>query len=203
MKPLQLVGQRFGKLLVIEQLPNHNKNTVFKCICDCGNEKIIKGLWLTFGQNKSCGCSQYKVKTVPNRDHPLYHVWKGMKARCRDKKHASYKNYGARGVKVCLEWANDFLAFYNWAIANGWEKGLQIDKEIKSAQMKLPPLLYCPETCCFVSQKQNGRNNRNCKLDEQKVKEILQSPLTHKELAFKYSVSKSTIQKVKLKVSWQ
>lgn len=45
----------------------------------------------------------------------LYNIWNGMKQRCRDKNHIKYKNYGARGIRVCDDWLHDFMNFYNWA----------------------------------------------------------------------------------------
>jgi hypothetical protein len=113
----------------------------------------------------SCGC---KVGKNPNsRNHtthggrklPLYSVWCAMKARCYNKKRTQYKDYGGKGVIVCEEWKKDFKAFYNWAINNGWKKGLQLDKDIKG-----DGLLYSPETCCFVTPKNNSNKRRNNKI---------------------------------------
>lgn len=51
-----LTGQRFGKLIVVEQLKDKNGWTQFRCVCDCGNEKIASGNNLKYGSTKSCGC---------------------------------------------------------------------------------------------------------------------------------------------------
>lgn len=64
--------------------------------------------------------------------HPLHNVWHGIKCRCYGKSSKGYNNYGALGVIMCDEWKNNFKSFYDWAISNGWEKGLQIDKDIKA-----------------------------------------------------------------------
>jgi len=72
-----------------------------------------------------------------------------MKRRCYNQKYKKYKNYGGKGVSVCDEWRNDFMAFYNWAINNGWEKGLHIDKDIKGGN------IYSPQNCSIVTAKQN------------------------------------------------
>lgn len=86
-------------------------------------------------------------------NHPLANVWRNMKLRCYSQKDPSFKEYGGRGVTVCEEWKNDFLSFYNWAIANGWAVGLQLDKD------KLSPfqrgIIYSPESCCFITSKEN------------------------------------------------
>lgn len=74
-----------------------------------------------------------------------------MKARCNNPNAENYKWYGAIGVKVCNEWNNDFVAFKDWALKNGWKHGLQLDKDIKGNG-----LLYSPYTCCFVSSLENN-----------------------------------------------
>jgi hypothetical protein len=51
-----LVGRRYGKLLVISLNGINNKKKTWKCICDCGKEKIVDGGHLKEGSTKSCGC---------------------------------------------------------------------------------------------------------------------------------------------------
>ena len=53
-----LVGQKFGRLLVVEQLPESNKfnRRQYRCICDCGNEIITASICLVGGHTHSCGC---------------------------------------------------------------------------------------------------------------------------------------------------
>ena len=60
-----------------------------------------------------------------HRHTRLYNIWSGIKARCNRRNNPDYKLYGARGIKVCDEW-NDFIAFYAWAIANGYGETLTI-----------------------------------------------------------------------------
>ena len=56
------------------------------------------------------------------RDRKLYRIWGGMRSRCNNPNHSLYKNYGGRGIKVCKEW-NDFSAFREWAVTNGYVEG--------------------------------------------------------------------------------
>lgn len=79
-----------------------------------------------------------------------------MICRCYNKNHKTYKHYGGRGVKVCDEWRNDYQKFLDWSLANGWAKGLQLDKDIKGNG-----LLYSPETCSWVTRIQNCNNRKN------------------------------------------
>lgn len=133
-KPIRdLMGQQFGRLTVIKFLrTNKNKKAVWLCQCSCENHVLIEvvGNNLLNGQ-KSCGCINnerlYKEKygkTHGLRNHPLYIIWHNMKERCYNKNFLGYKNYGGRGITVCDEWKNNFQIFYDWSIANHWEKGI-------------------------------------------------------------------------------
>lgn len=92
--------------------------------------------------------------------HPLYSVWCGIKKRCYLKSNHNYHLYGAIGVRMCDEWLNDFVSFYNWCIDNGWEKGLQIDKDIIPRKLGIQPLLYSPEMCSIATSHQNNCSRR-------------------------------------------
>lgn len=61
---INLVGRRFGKLEVKELLPEPKKNRKYKCLCDCGNYKIVSTGHLRNGHTKSCGC--YRKSLRPN-----------------------------------------------------------------------------------------------------------------------------------------
>ena len=77
-----------------------------------------------------------------------------MKARCYYHRNPSYKNYGARGIDICNEWMTDFTEFYNWAIENGWQRGLEIDRINVN-------IGYHPGNCRFVTRIVNSRNTRS------------------------------------------
>ena len=51
-----------------------------------------------------------------------------MKSRCSNPNNHKFELYGKRGITVCKEWASSFMAFYTWATANGYEKGLSLDR---------------------------------------------------------------------------
>jgi len=156
-----------------------------KCICDCGNITIIRFLSFKKGATKSCGCIRHigKPKIHGLSRHPLYDVRKNMIARCYDSSNISYINYGGRGVTVCEEWINSLTSFYEWAINNGWEKGLEIDKDIIGNG-----LLYSPGTCCFVTKIKNANNKRNTiriTIDDKE--------LSIKDICDKYGLSRKII----------
>lgn len=85
--------------------------------------------------------------------HPLIHIHGSMMQRCNNPKNPAYKDYGARGIKVCEEWRRG-IDFLNWALLNGWHSGLEIDRRDNS-------LGYSPDNCHFVTRIVNARNRRS------------------------------------------
>jgi len=158
MKKLDLTGQRFGRLIVVEEIGiSKHGRIIWKCQCDCGNEHIAISNNLRNGDTKSCGCYR---KENPNRiTHnetrtKLYRVWQNAKNRCCRLKDKSYKHYGGRGIQMCDEWRNDFVAFRDWAYLNGYQDGLEIDRIDNDSD-------YCPENCQWVTEKTQANNRRN------------------------------------------
>lgn len=89
------------------------------------------------------------------RNKRLYGIWNGMIHRCEDRKREKFKDYGGRGIKVCDAW-HDPNAFIDWALANGYSDGLQIDRKDNSGN-------YEPNNCRWVTPKENSRNTRRNK----------------------------------------
>lgn len=85
----------------------------------------------------------------------LFNVWQTMKERCENPNRQKYKDYGGRGIKVCDEW-HEASNFVKWALENGYEKGLQLDRIDNDGD-------YCPDNCRFVTAQENNRNRRNTK----------------------------------------
>lgn len=52
---------------------------------------------------------------LSGRNKRLYKIWKEMRYRCNNPSNKSYYRYGGRGIKVCDEWNNSFVPFYEWA----------------------------------------------------------------------------------------
>ncbi len=153
---VDITGKKYNLLLVVERVENA-KNGVsrWKCLCDCGNYTIVRGGNLKSGAVKSCGCLNYSSK---NKKHgmsksSLYNIWNGMKFRCYNPKSESYKYYGGRGIKVCDDWENDAENFMEWAMSNGYEEGLTIDRIDSDKD-------YCPENCRWISKGDQAKNRR-------------------------------------------
>lgn len=146
-----VVGNSYGKLRVIDFSPTRNGHSYWVCKCECGNEKVVMGANLKRGLSRICGCmrSENKGKFVHGLTyHPLHAIWSGIKSRCGD---AQRHNGVYANIRICKEWASDFVKFYDWSIANGWEKGLQIDRIDNKGD-------YTPENCRWVTQLVNSNN---------------------------------------------
>lgn len=161
-KYLDLTGLKFNGLFVVKK--HHQKTKrgkiMWECLCDCGKIAFRVSDQLKSGKVKSCGCQQTKACVAAATKHglsrhPLWGVWSGIKQRCYYKKGDSYRNYGAMGVRMCKEWKENFLSFYTWAMQNGWERGLFVDKDIKGNGK-----LYSPKMCCIVTRAENNDHKR-------------------------------------------
>ena len=159
MKFIDLTGKKIGRLTIIS-LKAKGKRTKWNCICDCGKEKIIDGQHLRSKKIISCGCASIERISILNKTHGqsntrIYNIWCGMKTRCYDINCHTYSRYGNRGIKVCDEWKNDFQTFYNWAMANGYQDNLTIDRIDVNGN-------YEPSNCRWVDKyTQSNNTSRN------------------------------------------
>lgn len=86
----------------------------------------------------------------------LYRIWADIKTRCYNTQNHNYQKYGAKGIVMCDEWNTNYEAFRNWALANGYNNTLTIDR--------ISPLgNYEPSNCRWATQKvqQNNRSNNH------------------------------------------
>ena len=155
-----LTGCIFGRLTVIKYLgKNKNNKTKWLCLCECGNEKEILACHLKSGAIQSCGCygKEQRIKSITKhnlRYTKIYNTWLNIKNRCYNKRNVQYNDYGGRGIKVCDEWLNDFMSFYNWSMGNGYKEDLTIDRINNDGD-------YEPSNCRWVTVKIQNRNKRN------------------------------------------
>lgn len=153
-KAKDLTGQKFGRLIALYRLRNTNGRTKWLCVCECGNLVEPTQNNLQRGKTKSCGCLNKEIVTKHGKSKcKLYKVYHAMLDRCNNNHH-NYNYYGGRGIAVCDEWKDDFMAFYKWAIDNGYRDNLTIDRIDVNGN-------YEPDNCRWVTTKQQNRNKRS------------------------------------------
>lgn len=188
-KFIDRTGQKFGRLTLIERVENNKFNQVqWKCRCDCGKEVIVKAYSLTTGQTKSCGCLKKEqnyiniAKVKHNMTNTrLYNIWRDMKSRCLNPNNKRHKFYYDKGIKVCQEWQEDFMNFYDWAMANGYKDNLTLDRINNNGN-------YEPKNCRWATiteQNNNQSNNIRIKYNE--------SEYTLSELSKIYNIKRATL----------
>lgn len=162
-KFIDLTGKKFGRLIVIKRVKNNYFGVVYwLCKCDCGNFKTIRGNNLKSGKTQSCGCLQKeKAKNIGENKRKykkeylsLRCIFKGIKNRCYNKKSNNYNRYGAKGISICKKWLDNPLSFCEWALQNGYKKGLTIDRIDTNGK-------YEPNNCRWVDYTTQCRNRKN------------------------------------------
>lgn len=154
-----MIGEKFNRWTVLEE---HSYKC--KCLCECGTIKLVNKQNLKRGASKSCGCLKREQTIERSTKHNLRHetklygVWASMKQRCYNPRNKKFKRYGSRNIKVCDEWL-EFEGFYKWAINNGYEDGLTLDRIDNDKN-------YYPENCRFTDAKTQANNtSRNVRIE--------------------------------------
>lgn len=165
-------GSKVGRLIIVSDLgtkPNKliNKGRWYLCRCMCGSTKEVRRDRLLSGNTKSCGClmrelskkraAKLGVRRVKhghyrsNKPSPTYYSWTCMKQRCYYKGAHNYKHYGAKGIKVCKEWLNNFNQFLK--DMGKRPKGKTLDRINVYGN-------YEPKNCRWATMKQQNNNTR-------------------------------------------
>lgn len=161
-----ITGKKFGMLVPIEKLGTRRGRTLWKCKCDCGKEIELTSDLLLHSkvQIPNCGClSGRRVDGGRSYIHRMcntriYETYNRMLGRCNNPNNQDYRDYGGRGISVCMEWSgvNGFQKFYDWSMQNGYSNELSIDRIDVNGN-------YEPLNCRWaddITQANNKRNNR-------------------------------------------
>lgn len=163
-KPLQLAGMVCGRLTVVRQVSpprgREGKGTFWLCRCTCGNDQVYSGGHLHSGRGGT-GCQ--KCRSHGQSRTPTYNSWRGMRERCLNPNHASFGDYGGRGITVCERWLHSFEQFA--ADMGERPRGHSLDRID-------PDGPYSPENCRWASAKQQRHNQRQPVLTDEQIAAI-------------------------------
>lgn len=179
-----LTGHVYGLLTVVSLAgtkyhPGGGSRRMWLCRCECGVETTVAGNNLRNNHTTSCGSKKHQNNYHGITNTKIYHVWENMLARCTNKNHPSWKDYGARGITVCERWL-DFKLFYA-DMGAGWRDGLYLDRTDND-------LGYYQDNCQWVTSLRSSLNKRTTRLWEHEGVQ-----LTARELSVKASIPSNRI----------
>jgi hypothetical protein len=117
---VDLVGQKFGRLTVVQQGPDYvhraKRYSRWLCDCSCGEVRLVRTKSLSLGESTSCGCARTERVRKLNLSHgqcgtATYRTWKAMLSRCYNPNVVNFSHYGGRGIYVTKPWRKSFAAF--------------------------------------------------------------------------------------------
>ena len=152
-----LIGKRFGLLVVKSQAPSRKNKRFLVCQCDCGEIKEIALSAVVGRLVKSCGCRNrdpaIKAHNIKHGGYrtPTHNSWSTMKDRVLNPNHKSFADYGGRGITIDPVWM-DFSEF----LKDMGERphGTQLDRIDNN-------LGYNKDNCRWSTPKENSNNRRN------------------------------------------
>ena len=215
MRVVDLTGQRFGKLRVLNRVGSF-RGARWRCLCDpefggCGKVTFVcSGDLRRKRPVRSCGCNRggygrfssthgHTAGSLRIRGgSPEYTVWQAMRQRCKNQNATGWRLYGGRGISVHPAWVGSFEAFLEY---------MGPRPSLKHSLDRFPDQNgnYEPGNVRWATTKQQGRNTRSCKLteiDAAFVRHWCSKGFRIKDIAESFGVSSQTVSAVKLGKTW-
>lgn len=179
-----LVGNRYGRLVVMSKAGIQSKHTSWNCVCDCGEVTECLGINLKRGKSGSCGCLRKELSTQRSTKHGNrkgnstsreYETWCSMIGRCETETNTNYHNYGARSIKVCDRWRKSFEHFLADMGKRPSDKH-SIERDDVNGN-------YEPSNCRWVTKEVQMRNRRIFKNNSTGVNGVYPSPNSNRFFA--------------------
>lgn len=147
-----LLGRRFGSLLVVAAAQSIRGHAYWLCRCDCGRQSMVAAQYMIGGDTKSCGC--LKAPFSGRHNTAMYRIWSGVISRCTSPGTSRYTYYGGRGIKVCPRW----LVYENFVADMGERPpGMQLDRIDNDGD-------YEPSNCRWATRNEQQRNKRSSRI---------------------------------------
>lgn len=171
MKKSNLAGKTINELTITKEIGRTKKGEViWEFICPiCRGKGKATTTEIKSGVRKSCGClrrkngSEFfkKYNTTHGESRTsLYSRWNSMISRTKNQNDPSYKQYGARGIKVCEEW-EIYENFKEWALKNGYSQELTLERKDNNAG-------YNPDNCIWADWDTQNNNKQQSRKEEYK-----------------------------------
>lgn len=164
-----MIGSRFGRLLVLELTKQKGERAKLRCACDCGNEVVRLAVLVSSGVTRSCGCLRAQVTAQRHLVHgmnktPTHNSWTAAKQRCFSETFPKYPSWGGKGITMCDRWRDSFENF----LADMGERpaGTTLEREDGTRG-------YEPGNCVWATAEVQAQNRPSIvKLDHDKVRSI-------------------------------